>query len=218
MKKKFVVLMTCALIGASVLSGCGGNSVETEAPENPAAETIVVEDGSLPPLDEDLQELYAGAYKIYNQISFGNFDYDEETTMEKDGIKYYQITDSRFKTYDEFQKFLEQYFTKDFVTNCILSESNIMFAKGEDGGLYFLGGGRGMNIFYAGHTFQLDNEAENEINFTATAYYTNSNEAYDGEYFYTAPENPDDYTTQEFHFILLKEDGQWKFDDFALFF
>lgn len=218
MKKKFVVLMTCALIGASVLSGCGGKYAEAEAPEAPAAEAIVAEDGSLPPLDAELQQLYAGAEKIYNQISFGSFEFDAETTEEKDGFTYYKITDSRFETYDAFREYLEQYFAKDFVANGILGEGNIMFAKGEDGGLYFLGGGRGMNIFYAGHTFRLDNETDSEISFTATAYYTNSNEAYDGDYFYTAPENPDDYTTQEFHFTLLKEDGAWKFDDFALFF
>ncbi|MGN1231799.1 MAG: DL-endopeptidase inhibitor IseA family protein [Anaerotignum sp.] len=217
MKKKFVVLMTCALMGASVLAGCGGNSAEAPT-QSPVEEAIVVEDGSLPPLDEDLQELYAGAYKIYNQISFGNFDCDAETTMEKDGFEYYKITDSRFETYDAFREYLEQYFTKDFVANGILGEGNIMFAKGEDGGLYFLGGGRGMNIFYAGHTFRLDEETDSEINFTATAYYTNSNEAYDGDYFYTAPETPEDYTTQDFHFTLLKEDGAWKFNDFALFF
>lgn len=217
MKKKLITLLACAMIGASVLSGCGG-STDAEVPEESVAATITVEDESLPPLEADLQEMYAEAYKIYNQISFGKFDYDEETTIEKDGFEYYKITDSRFKTYDDFQKFLEQYFTKDFVANGILGEGNIMFAKGEDGGLYFLGGGRGSNIFYAGHVFELDRETEKEIDFKATAYYTNSNEAYDGEYFYTAPENPDDYTTQEFHFVLLNEDGAWKFDDFALFF
>lgn len=63
-----------------------------------------------------------------------------------------------------------------------------MFTKGEDGGLYYLGGGRGSNIFYAGHTFEIDKESDDEIGFKATAYYTNSNEAYKGDYFYTAPE------------------------------
>lgn len=218
MKKKLVTLMACAMIGTAVLAGCGGNSANTEVPEDSVAATITVEDASLPPLSEELQELYAGAYKIYNQISFGKFDYDETATMDKDGITYYKITDSRFQTYDDFQKFLEQYFTKDFVTNGILSEDNIMFAKGDDGGLYFLGSGRGTNIFYAGHVFEMDRETEQEIDFKATAYYTNSAEAYEGDYFYTAPENPDDYTTQEFHFVLLNEDGAWKFDDFALFY
>ena len=82
-----------------------------------------------------------------------------------------------------------------------------MFTKGEDGGLYYLGGGRGSNIFYAGHTFEIDKESDDEIGFKATAYYTNSNEAYKGDYFYTAPDNPEDYTTQEFLFVLWKEDA-----------
>ena len=93
-----------------------------------------------------------------------------------------------------------------------------MFTKGEDGGLYYLGGGRGSNIFYAGHTFEIDKESDDEIGFKATAYYTNSNEAYKGDYFYTAPDNPEDYTTQEFLFVLWKEDAGWRINTFHLFF
>lgn len=218
MKKKVYTLMLCAMLGTATLAGCGSNPADAEVPQDSVAATITIEKEGLPPLSQELQDLYTGAYKIYNQISFGKFDYDPETKMEKDGFDYYKITDSRFPTYADFKAYLEQYFTKDFVANSILSESNIMFTEGEDGGLYFLGGGRGSNIFYAGHVFEADRETEQEIDFKATAYYTNSNEAYDGDFFYTAPENPDDYTTQEFRFIVLKEDGAWKFDDFALFF
>ena len=128
--------------------------------------------------DEELQQLYGDAYKIYNQISFGKFDYSEETTMEKDGFTYYKITDSRFKTYDDFQNYLLQYFTEQFVNNSILSPDNVMFAKGDDGGLYYLGGGRGVNPFYAGHTFAMDKEGEDELGFKATAYYTNEGSIY----------------------------------------
>ena len=220
MKKKFVTLLACMMIGASVLSGCGSKTPAptTEVPEDSVAATITVDDASLPPLDEELQQLYADAYKIYNQISFGKFDYDEETKIEKDGFEYYKITDPRFPTYDDFRTYLLQYFTEQFVDNSILSADNIMFAKGEDGGLYYLGGGRGTNIFYAGHTFAMDKEDDDEIGFKATAYYTNSNEAYDGEYFYTAPEAPENYTTQEFLFVLWKEEAGWRFNTFHLFF
>lgn len=218
MKKKMLTFLAAATIGAALVAGCGNQTPSTDVPADSVAASITVEDASLPPLDAELQELYANAYKIYNQISFGTFDYDEATTMEKDGFTYYKITDTRFPTYDDFRTFLLQYFTEQFVDNSILSADNIMFAKGEDGGLYYLGGGRGANIFYAGHTFAMDKESDDEIGFKATAYYTNSGTAYEGDYFYEAPEDAENYTTQEYLFVLWKEDAGWRFNTFHLFF
>lgn len=218
MKKKLLALLACAALAAALVTGCGGGDTETVPPEESVASTITVDDGSLPPLDGELQQLYAEAYKIYNQISFGKFDYSEETTMEKDGFTYYKVTDSRFKTYEDFQNYLLQYFTETFVNGSILSPENIMFAKGEDGGLYYLGGGRSTNPFYAGHTFAMDKESEEEMGFKATAYYTNSGTPYEGDHFYEAPADPENYTTQEYLFVLWNEDGAWKFNTFYLFF
>ena len=217
MKKKLLALLAMTVIGAALVTGCGGDA-DTVAPEDSVAATITVDDASLPPMDEEIQQLYADAYKIYNQISFGKFDYDQETTFEKDGFEYYKITDSRFKTYDDFRTFLLQYFTEQFVDNSILNADNIMFAKGEDGGLYYLGCGRGTNIFYAGHTFAMDKEGEYEMGFKATAYYTNSGEAYEGETFYEAPADPENYTTQDYLFVLWKEEAGWRFNTFHLFY
>lgn len=138
--------------------------------------------------------------------------------MEKNGNTYYKVTDERFATYDDFQAYLEQYFTKDFVSSEILAEKNIQFVKGDDGALYFLGGGRGSNIFYAGHVFKLDRQTDKEIDLTATAYYSTGDSAYNGEVFYVAPENADEFSTTDYHFVMLLEDGEWKFDDFVLFY
>ena len=217
MKKKLLALLAMTVIGAALVTGCGGDA-DTVAPEDSVAATITVEDGSHPPLDEELQKLYDEAYKIYYQANMAKFDYDEEKIYEKDGFEYYRITDSRFKTYDDFRTFLLQYFTEQFVDNNILSPDNIMFAKGEDGGLYYLGGGRGTNIFYAGHTFAMDREGEEEMGFKATAYYTNSGTAYEGEPFYEAPADPENYTTQDFLFVLWKEEAGWRFNTFHLFY
>ena len=79
MKKKLLALLAMTVIGAALVTGCGGDA-DTVAPEDSVAATITVDDASLPPMDEEFQQLYADAYKIYNQISFGKFDYDEETT------------------------------------------------------------------------------------------------------------------------------------------
>ena len=72
MKKKLLTLLAMAAIGAALVTGCGGTEPTPEEPS--VAESIVVDDASLPPMDEEIQQLYADAYKIYNQISFGKFD------------------------------------------------------------------------------------------------------------------------------------------------
>ena len=217
MKKKLLALLAMTVIGAALVTGCGGDA-ETTAPEDSVAASVVLEDGSLPPLDEELQKLYDEAYKIYYQANMGKFDYDEEKIYEKDGFEYYRITDSRFKTYDDFRAYLLQYFTESFVDGNILSPENVMYTKGEDGGLYFLNAPRGTNPFYAGHTFAMDKEGEDEMGFKATAYYTIDGTAYEGDHFYEAPADPENYSTQEYLFVLWNNEDGWRFNTFHLFF
>ena len=216
MKKKLLTLLAMAIIGAALVTGCGGD--KTVAPEESVAATITVEEESLPPMmDAEIQQLYAEAYKIYNQVNFAKFDYDAEDVFEKDGFEYYRVTDSRFKTYDDFKTYLLQYFTEQFVDNGILSPDNIMFVKGDNGGLYFLNAGRGTNPYYAGHTFAMDREGEEEMGFKATAYYTADGTVYEGEYFYEAPADAENYSTQDYLFVLWKEEAGWRFNTFHLF-
>ena len=218
MKKKLLALLAMTVIGAALVTGCGGDNETATPPEDSVAASVVLDDGSLPPLDEELQKLYDEAYKIYYQANMGKFDYDEEKIYEKDGFEYYRITDNRFKTYDDFRAYLLQYFTESFVDSNILSPENVMYTKGEDGGLYFLNAPRGTNPFYAGHTFAMDKEGEDEMGFKATAYYTIDGTAYEGDHFYEAPADPENYSTQEYLFTLWKENDVWKFNKFHLFF
>lgn len=221
MKKKLYLFLACAAVAAMVLGGCGNKNNDAADANEPAQEqeeTVYNSEDGRPPLPDDLKELYQNAADIYTQISLGTLDADESVTMEKNDLTYYKVDDDRFATYDEFQTYLEQYFTKDFVSSEILTDKNVQFAKGDDGALYFLGGGRGTNIYYAGHVFTLDRETDKEIDLTATAYYTTGEEPYDGDIFYVAPENADEFETSDYHFVMLQEDGAWKFDDFALFY
>lgn len=224
MKKKLYLFLACAAVAAMVVAGCGGkkDTAETPGTDEPDTkqeeEVVYTSEDGRPPLPDDLKDLYQGAAEIYTEISLGTLDADDSATMEKNGLKYYKVDDSRFATYDDFQAYLEQYFTKDFVSSEILTDKNVQFVKGDDGALYFLGGGRGSNIYYAGHVFKLDRQTDKEIDLTATAYYSTGDEAYDGEPFYVAPENADDFTTTDYHFVMLLEDGEWKFDDFVLFY
>ncbi len=220
MKKKLLALLAMAAIGAALITGCGSSqSIENEVPTEPTiADTVQEMEVHLPPVSEELQALYADAYRIFYQCNLAKFDVDAEDLYEKDGFTYNRVTDSRFKTYDEFRAYLLQYFTESLVDGSILSPDNILFAKGEDGGLYILPAGRGTNIFYTGHTFAMDKEGEDEMGFKATAYYATNGEPYEGEYSYEAPADPENYTTQEYLFVLWKEEAGWRFNQFHLFF
>ena len=92
-----------------------------------------------------------------------------------------------------------------------------MYLKGDNGGLYFLALPRSTNPFYAGHTFEIDKEGKDEMAVVATAYYTKEEHCADKP-FYKTPSAPETYQTREYRFTMKQEDGQWKFDDFYLFF
>lgn len=223
MKKKLYLFLTCAAVAAMVFSGCGGKKDEAPADaadpgEQQEEEIVYTSEDGRPPLEDSLKTLYQGAADIYAEISLGAFDADENSTLEKNGLTYFKVDDDRFATYDEFRTYLEMFFTEDFISSEILSDKNVMFAEGDDDALYFLGSGRGSNIFYAGHVFKLDRQTDKEIDLTATAYYSTGDNAYDGEIFYVEPENAADYETTDYHFVMLLEDGEWKFDDFMLFY
>ena len=216
MKKKLLTLLAAALLCMGI--GCG-ISKETEPPveEDFVAASIVVDKESMPPLDRELQQFYKEAYKIYAQVNLGRFNFCVNDTTEKHGMRYYRIIDSRFRTYDDLYNYLLQYFTADFVDNYMLQKENIMYLKGDNGGLYFLALPRSTNPFYAGHTFDIDKEGKTEMGVTATVYYT-TEDYYTDKPFYKTPKDPEAYQTKEYRFPLVQENGSWKFDDFYLFF
>lgn len=223
MKKKLCLFLACAMT-ALLLFGCGSSSQTEETADTAQTEgteetvEYTSEDG-LPPLEDELKQFYQEAHDLYEQIALTGFEMDTNTTLDVNGLIYYKITDSRFSNYDEFYSYLNKYFTKDFIDNEILSETNLRFAKGEDGAAYILDGGRGTNIFFAGYVMTLDSRSDKEILFTATVYNTTgTTEPNTAEIFYTAPENPEDYTTTEYQFDMIQEDGSWKFDNFYLFY
>lgn len=216
---KKALLLTCIVTSALVFAACSNNTTAPEEDGSTQAPVVEMEPEALPPVDETVQALYEGATDIYTNISLGQLPVDREQVYEVGDYTYYKVTDSRFADYEAFRTYLAQYFTLSFIDDEILNENNLLLAKGEDGMLYSLGSGRGTNIFYAGHTFEISHETEQEIGLKATAYYTNSATPEEEiEYFYTTPENTEDYTTQTYSFSLLKEDGAWRFDTFHLFY
>ena len=210
MKKKFFAIFTCSILAAALITGCG-----SKAPETPDEPTTGMPAPMDPLSEEDLMELYTDAADIYADIKMLTFDTDTDRTIIKDDHTYYRIHDERFESMDDFQHYLNYFFTKDFIQKELLDDD--LFIEGKDGYLYVAAAGRGTNIFYAGYSMGEPVVSEEEIAFDVTAYYT-MDEPYDGEIFTEAPEEPVNYETETFRFILVPEGTAWKFDIFRMFY
>ncbi|KXL54199.1 hypothetical protein CLNEO_04290 [Anaerotignum neopropionicum] len=216
MRKYVIIILSCLLLCALVFSACTSNS----APNSPSPydETIYTSEDGLPPLEDDLKQLYQDAEAIYLKIVFFDFHTDFNQPIEKYGYVFYKVDEDHFNSYDSFKTYLSNYFSQDFINGKILAPGDSQFIEGEDGALYMLDAGRGSNIFYAGCVFHSVERSEDKIKFTATAYYANTQEGYEGELFFAEPENMSDYSTEDFTFILVMEGDKWKFDLFSCFF
>lgn len=211
MKKKIFAIFACLLLVMSV--GCGKKDTAETPDTNPPAEAEALE----PMAEDELLQFYSDAAAIYTEISTASFDVDTETSIIKEDSKYYyKIEDERFESYDDFYRYLNQYFTKDLIQNDNLIDE-FLFQEGKDGYLYLLAAGRGTNIFYAGHEVGELNISENEITFDVTAYYT-VDEPYEGDPFDATFLPSDEFETEVFTFKMVPEDGTWKFDNFHLFY
>ena len=211
MKKRVFALFACLLLVMSV--GCSKKDTPETPDTNPPAEAETLQ----PMAEEEMAQFYSDATEIYAEISTAAFDVDTDKKIILDDSKYfYKIDDERFESYDDFYRYLNQYFTKNLIDSEKLIDEDL-FTEGKDGYLYLLAAGRGTDIFYAGYSVGKPVVSEEKIAFDVTAYYT-TDEPYDGEIFTEAPEEPIDFETETYHFILVPEDGTWKFDSFHLFY
>jgi len=218
MKAKHSILMIFVLFFPLILSSCKGATSASPSTSPQSLETNSSSQDGLPPLEDTFKTLYQGADEMYTKIVFGNFHCDVNQPITKGDLTYYKVDEPAFDSYDAFIEHLSKYFTEDFINNTILTPDQSRFIKGEDGALYLLDAGRGSNILYAGHVFHSIQQTENEVTFTATAYYAKAQEAYEGDPFFTTPKNINDFTTEEYTFVLVKENSAWKFDQFSCFF
>lgn len=168
--------------------------------------------------DEDLQQYFAEAYSIEQWSAWGaQFEYDDIDYFlveYQDYNKYYsRITNSEFKTVDDIRNYFKQYFTDDYINKNIPMDNFVE----QDGKLYGVNGARGGNVYYLGHSFVLDSQSSDRIEFHAVAYYQNidddeSAEMYDGDYFYNREPNVP-YSTQNYKYVLVKTADGWRFDE-----
>ena len=213
MKKRVFAIFACTICALALATGCGNKApAENTKTDEP---TTGMPAPMEPLTEEELIEMYTDAADIYADIKMLTFDTDTDRTIVKDDNTYYRVHDERFESMDDFQKYLNYFFTKDFIQKELMDENH--FIEGKDGYMYVLDAGRGADIFYAGYEMGEPNISEEEITFEVTAYYT-TDEPYDGEIFTAAPENADDYETEVFQFRLVPEAQFWAFDDFTRFY
>ena len=88
----------------------------------------------------------------------------------------------------------------------------------QNGHAYGLNSARGGNIYYLGHTFVLDSQTDDRIEFHADAYYQTDADGFDmytGDYFYNQePTVP--YEVRTCKYVLVKTDDGWRFDEITV--
>lgn len=170
-------------------------------------ETQQQETGSwLPPIQADAKDVFEKAYDIYYQIGVGNQLLSTEPT-EIDGQVWFEVTDDRFHSLQEFKDYLARYFSSEWLASWEIYSQYMDY----NGKLYSTGGGKSDNVAYRGHTFQIISESDTKIEFNATIYCSDDMDNVK-PYFYTTPSNPENYYTFDRYFRMIKENGVWVVD------
>lgn len=221
MKKRIYALLACIVMATVIFSGCGSNQSNEQnnnTESNTTQNTNYTSEDGRPPVEDELKDFYSEAEGLYRHLSLGGLPVDDTQKMERDSLTYYKSDSPLYHSLAELRTYLETYFTPAFVDQEILREDSISFIEDSNGELYILDGGRGANIYYTGHVFELVERTDDRIAMTATVYYLDSNDAIADEIFYTTPENPENYVTQVYDFVLVKTGDDWRFDRFQCFY
>ncbi len=183
-------------------------------------ETVKNKGELLPPVSEELKALYEEAYDIYKDLSMGMSkftDYDEngdyiceEKDIVIDGIVYTRANPEYFKTLDDINSYFHMYFTDDFIQKINVLSKFIEY----EGNIYFMSHTKGGFVGYAGHTYEIISQSDNEINIKATCYIGNSDST--SGMFFETPENISDYKVIERDISFKKENGIWLVDNTEL--
>lgn len=166
-------------------------------------------------LTQEQQQLLCYAYSIVQGFAFDSpFEYVQEDTIIHNNHTYSRIKSPEINTVQDVKQYFEQYLTESFIDGYINMNSFIE----QNGHAYGLNGARGGNIYYLGHTFVLDSQTDDRIEFHADAYYqtpAEDGEMYLGDYFYNQePTVP--YEVRTCKYVLVKTDDGWRFDEITV--
>ncbi|MEE7581768.1 MAG: DL-endopeptidase inhibitor IseA family protein [Oscillospiraceae bacterium] len=166
-------------------------------------------------LTQEQQQLLCYAYSIVQGLVFNSpFEYVQEDTIIHNNHTYSRIKSPEINTVQDVKQYFEQYLTESFIDGYINMNSFIE----QNGHAYGLNGARGGNIYYLGHTFVLDSQTDDRIEFHADAYYQTDDDGFDmytGDYFYNQePTVP--YEVRTCKYVLVKTDDGWRFDEITV--
>ncbi len=220
-----VLCLVLALAGCSKepANGTSNNaqttSSENHRGENPSLVTSKTQQeenkqytqNGFPPLAENLQVMYQRAEEMARAFTLCSFQTDGTLNITIDGMDYNPIIDPRFKTYTALEAYLGELFTEDFIKETLLSKDSCV-KKADDDVAAVIAASGAEDVTYAGHVFRVTEKTDNKIVFVATAYF--ADDMYLGNYFFTTPENPEDFKTQEFTYQLDYTQNGWRFSKF----
>ena len=166
-------------------------------------------------LTQEQQQLLCYAYSIVQGLVFNSpFEYVQEDTIIYNNHTYSRIKSPEINTVQDVKQYFEQYLTESFIDGYINMNSFIE----QNGHAYGLNSARGGNIYYLGHTFVLDSQTDDRIEFHADAYYQTDADGFDmytGDYFYNQePTVP--YEVRTCKYVLVKTDDGWRFDEITV--
>lgn len=137
------------------------------------------------------EALDIGKTKYQQAIScyWGNLEYSTELieNIGEADTAYYEVTNINE---------IKQIFT----TNAFADFCDEYGLKEKNGVYYKVAADRGSDITYVGNELKVDSISENKIVYTSIETYNDNEEI----------------TTKEYQFILIKENGNWKVDEFTL--
>lgn len=208
--KKLIAILLVLIFALFNLTGCN-LVVKGKAPIVSKAYTSV--DG-LPPIRDDLKQIYTQALNLYYDISLGKLKTTQQA-ITVNGTQYFKVQDDRFKNYDDFVAELHKLFTKEFVQEKFINASS--FTKGSDGSLYMSGSARGADITYAGHAFEIVTSTDTTIDFIAIIYHYKPGNPPPSQAkpFYVAPQDTSKYEVTTANYFMKLIDNQWKFSIFS---
>lgn len=229
--KRIKKLMCFIISGSMMISlySCSGSVNDNKDDDSEASSKILFsapladesydkKDG-MPPVCDELMELYEKAVVFSQDISFDNIEYavnDEGDiiSVEDGGNVWNMVNDQRFGTYAEMEAYVSDIFTEERAKEEMASLGNCF--KDINGSLYSIGGARGSNIAYVGHYFTIDSVSDDSVLLTAHIYNSNSDEPLNGDIVYEKQQDESNYTVETVTIEFVKENGQWKLNQFKL--
>lgn len=178
----------------------------------------VIEGEFLPPVSPELQSFFSEAYEIYKQVSLGGYtmfteldennEYSDDSSLDIDGRLYRRTSQKYFSTMQDVKDFFRKYFTDDFISTMDIYSNFMEY----DGRIYVEIGGKGGFIGYAGHTYQITSQSDNEIDIDVDCYISKDMDNIDDSMILYVPEDMSKYDLIERSIVFKKVNGEWRVD------